>query len=774
MPDDQRKKPPRRPNRGRPTFVAAGQDAPSLVLLQGGPQTRSPGSTQTRPAKTRPRLNKFRLALVLLGFAVLAVISTIFGMMMAVTSDLPSLEATKEFKASRNSILYDHTYSGKDPDKHRIAVLTGNENRILVESKDISPSVKQAVVAVEDKRFYRHKGLDYQGIARALWSDVRRQRAVEGGSTITQQFVKNALVAQTNRSVFQKLKEAALAYQLERKWTKDKILTQYLNTVYFGEGAYGIESAARVYFGSVHPDCEPHCASVLDPAEAALLAGLIASPAAYSPIRDPATALNRRNLVLQRMQSDDYITERDYDRFSEQALPGESQIRPPHKISRVPYFTSWVEQQLVDRYGTGATFGGGLRIRTTLDLAYQQAAEQAVARIAGVGPSVALVALDNKTGGVRAMVGGNDFEKSPFNLATQGHRQPGSAFKPFTLVAALEKGIPATKTFTSTKKTLTCSGGQFEVENYEDNYAGVASLAAATASSDNSVYAEVGCKYVGTKRVADVANKMGIRTTLSRNPAMVLGGLRVGLTPLELGHSYETLAEGGKRISGSLAAYDDGPVAYTSVDGGGIDDKNKTESKRVVDEDVASQATQILQTVVSSGTGKNAQIGEFAAGKTGTTEHYQDALFVGFTNTLTVAVWIGYPTGGKAMEFEYHGEPVAGGTYPAEIWRDFMLRAKKIQEARAPDTKDNEGTTAPAIIVPAGPTGDSAPEPETKSKRKPRSAPQQEPEPAPQDGGGGGVAPTPEPEPPVEPVPGTPAPNPPQGGGGGQPPAGQP
>src|SRR4029450_639456 len=181
----------------------------------------------------------FRLIVVLFGFGVLALISTIFGMLMAVASDLPSLEATNEFKASRNSILYDHTFNGKDPDKHRIAVLTGNENRILVESKDISPSIKQAVVAIEDKRFYKHKGLDYQGIARAVWADVRRQRAVEGGSTITQQFVKNALGAQTNRSVFQKLKEAALAYQLERKWTKDKILTQYLNTVYFGAGAYG-------------------------------------------------------------------------------------------------------------------------------------------------------------------------------------------------------------------------------------------------------------------------------------------------------------------------------------------------------------------------------------------------------------------------------------------------------------------------------------------------------------------------------------------------------
>jgi penicillin-binding protein 1A len=749
-------------------------DTPSLVLLKDRQGTPGSAVSKKRPTGRRLTVNKFRLAVVLLGFAVLALISTVFGMLMAVASDLPSLETTNEFKASHNSILYDHTYSGKDPDKHRIAVLTGNENRILVESKDISPSIKHAVVAIEDKRFYQHKGIDYQGIARALWADVRRQHAVQGGSTITQQFVKNALVAQTNRSVFQKLREAALAYQLERKWTKDKILTQYLNTVYFGEGAYGIESAARVYFGSVHPGCEPDCASVLDPAEAALLAGLIASPAAYDPIRDPAVALARRNIVLKQMEKQNYIDPRDYADFSKQALPGETQIRPPHKISSQPYFSSWVEQQLVDRYGTGATFGGGLRIRTTLDISYQQAAEQAVARIAGVGPSVALVALDNKTGGVRAMVGGNDYEKQPFNLATQGHRQPGSAFKPFTLVAALEKGIPPSQMFTSAKKTINCSGGQFEVENYEDHYAGAASLAAATASSDNSVYAEVGCKLVGTRRVAEVAKDMGIRTQLSRNPAMVLGGLRVGLTPLELAHAYVTLAHDGKRVSGSLAAYDDGPVAFTSVKGSGIHDSNDTETKRAIGESIDLQATQILQTVISGGTGKAAQIGEFAAGKTGTTEHYQDALFVGFTHELTVAVWIGYPTGGKAMQYEYHGKPVAGGTYPAEIWRDFMLRAKKIQEARAPDETGETGTTAPAGVVPAGTTGTTPVEPDTQRRRKQKATPQPDTNQAPQDGGGG-APPAPEPTP-IEPVPGTPAPQPPPvgggGSGGGQPPAG--
>src|SRR5919204_4873435 len=250
----------------------------------------------------RPKLNKFRLAITLFALATLALVSTVFGMMMAVAQDLPSLESQNEFKAAKNSILLDA--SGK----RQLAVLTGENNRILVTSHFISPNVKHAVVAIEDQRFYHHKGIDYQGIARALWADLLRRKAAQGGSTITQQFVKNALLAQTNRSVFQKLKEAALAYQLERKWPKDKILTQYLNTVYFGEGAYGIESAARVYFGWAHPGCEPHCALVLGPAEAALLAGLIASPSGFNPVFNPAAALERRNTVLQRMGDQGYLT----------------------------------------------------------------------------------------------------------------------------------------------------------------------------------------------------------------------------------------------------------------------------------------------------------------------------------------------------------------------------------------------------------------------------------------------------------------------------------
>jgi len=708
----------------------------------------------------RPQLHKLRLGLTLAGLLALAMVSTVFGMMMAVAQDLPDLESQNEFRAARNSILLDNT------GKKRVAVLTGSENRILVRSSEISSNVKRAVIAIEDRRFYTHKGLDYTGIARAIVEDVRRQRAAQGASTITQQFVKNALVAQQNRSLFQKLREAALAYQLERKWSKEKILTEYLNTVYFGEGAYGIESAARVYFGWNHPECEPNCAEVLEPAEAATLAGLIASPASYSPVQNPAVALERRNLVLQRMYEQGLITTSELRDAERQSLPPRGEIRTPKKVSRSPYFTSWVEDQLVGRYGSGNTFGGGLEIRTTLDLDFQEAAEEAIAgRLGGIGPSAALVAIDNDTGGVRAMVGGSDFEQRPFNLATQGHRQPGSAFKPFTLVAALEKGISPGRTFASSPKTLEGPRGPFKVENYEDRYAGVTSLAAATTASDNAVYAEVGYQLVGTRAIARVAREMGVRTPVSRNPAMVLGGLKQGVTPLEMAKAYETLAAGGQVVSGSLASREGAPVTYTRVKGSGIHDENKTRRKRVISEGIAEQATQILSTVVTGGTGRAASIGEFAAGKTGTTENYQDAWFVGFNDDMTVAVWVGYPEGAKPMETEYRGEPVAGGTFPAEIWRDFMLSVKKIREVRSPNKDEDE---APVPTVPTAPApvegegdGDSKPKRERtgKAKRAPEAAPE-EPAPAPT------PEPAPEPQPEPAPTPGGQPPTPPPEGGG--------
>jgi penicillin-binding protein 1A len=626
--------------------------------------------------------------------------------------------------------------------------------------------VKNAVIAIEDRRFYTHDGVDYTGIARALWQDVKRQEAVQGGSTITQQFVKNALDAQGERSVFQKLKEAALAYHLERRWTKPKIIAQYLNTVYFGNGAYGIEAAARTYFGGRKTYARgERIAQTLAPEEAALLAGIIASPSRYDPVTNPIAAQERRDHVLGNMLEQGLISQAEHGRAVRSAIPAATSITRPQPDSTHPYFSTWVTQQLVDRYGAAATFGSGLKIRTTLDPALQKAAEQAIAgRLGGIGPTASIVVIDNKTGGVRALVGGNDFEKRPFNLATNGHRQPGSAIKPFILATALEKGIGPGTVWGSHRKVFPYrepNGKKdiFVVRNYEDSYSGSTTLAAATARSDNSVYAEIGMN-IGRKNVAKMASEMGIRTKLSTNPAMLLGGLKEGVTPLEMAFAYSTIANRGRRVSGTLASYKGGPVAIEKVeDGRGkTKDKNKTRSKRVYSEGVGEQMRALLHGVVVGGTGTKAQVGEWAAGKTGTTENYGDAWFVGFTDRYTAAVWVGYPNSVKYMTTHYHGQPVAGGTFPTEIWHDFMSAAIRIDEARDQgDDEDEAGEVPPPSVAPTAPApGPAEPAEPTEPSPEPRE---------PRDGGDGRDTPprqTPQPAPEPEPAP------PPRGGGGGQ------
>ena len=376
--------------------------------------------------RTKPRLKKLRILFVLLGLGVLAIVSMVFGMMMAVSQDLPAIYDFAQYKAAKNSEVFD---ASGEP----IGTLTSNQNKILLTSGQISPNVKNAVVSIEDARFYEHAGVDFQGIGRALIKDILSQSAQQGASTITEQFVKNALAAQGSRTLFEKFREAALAYRLERHWSKDKILTEYLNTIYFGEGAYGIEAAARTYFGKAHPGCgtptEP-CAAVLEPWEAATLAAIIASPSAYDPKIYPENALMRRNLVLEKMYEQGYITETQLEEGSRQALPSPNDIEPPKLDSRAPYFTAWLRQQLVDRYGAAKTFFGGLKVKTTLDLRLQNAAEEAVNSYLGyLPPTASVVVLDNKNAGVKAMVGGPNFETKPFNLATLGHRQPGSSIR---------------------------------------------------------------------------------------------------------------------------------------------------------------------------------------------------------------------------------------------------------------------------------------------------------------------------------------------------------
>ena len=730
------------------------------------------------PPKAKPKLKKLRLLLILTGLSGLALVSTVFGMMMAVASDLPQLENRAEYVRAQNSIVY------TDEEHERLARLTGNENRILLEEGSISPNIENAVIAIEDRRFYEHNGVDYRGIARAFVQDVLARRAAQGGSTITQQFVKNALIAQSDRTVFQKLREAALAYHLEHQWSKQKVLTQYLNSVYFGNGAYGVEAAVRTYFRpdadveEIDPatglpieedptgeDNSPEALTV-SPAEAALLAGMIASPSMYDPVQNPARAKARRDLVLQRMLEQEMITESDYGDAIDEELPQEEDIQPPQPHSDEPYFTTWLTQQLVERYGPGAAFGGGMKVTSTLDPDLQEAAEQAVVgRLGAIGPSASLVAIENKTGEVKAMVGGSNYETTPFNLATNGHRQPGSSFKPFILVRALADGISPEQTYTSQPKELPVPGSKTEkfiVNNYDDAYSGIASLRGATTSSDNSVYAELGMQ-LGTKRVARIARRMGVRTPISKNPAMTLGGLTEGVTPLEMAYAYSTIANKGRRVSGSLASYEGGPVAIEKVEGAGRDAENEKREKRVFSDEVGETAQELLAGVVASGTGKAAQIGEFAAGKTGTTENYGDAWFVGFNNELTVAVWVGYPDELRYMETEHAGGPVAGGTFPAEIWHDLMVSWINIRETREAERGGDDDTTvdpyAPAdpgvTTTPEEPLPEDGETPETPAEPAPTPAEPVDP------------APAPEPETPPTPTPTPPVPTPPPSGGGG-------
>jgi penicillin-binding protein 1A len=648
------------------------------------------------PSRGRPRLKKLRFLLIFLAVMLLGLVSFVFGMFMAVASDLPSLDNKAEYNNARNSVLLD--------DLGRPLGVLSRQNQILLEPHQIPQIVKDAVISIEDKRFRSNSGIDIRGIARAFFQDILHQGTVQGASTIEQQFVKNALQAQSHRTIFEKLREVALAYQLAHRWSKEKIITEYLNTIYFGNGAYGIEAAARTYFGQDvnHLGCgtpkHQLCVEELEPAEAALLAGIIQSPTYYDPVTHPAAARARRNLVLAQMLEQGYLTRPEYEESLTQSLPAPKDIEPPHQTFvegvDVGYFASWVTQQVIERYGAIRAFDGGLEIRTTLDLDLQRAAEQAVdAYLPGPeGPTAALVAIENATGEVRAMVGGRDYNASPFNLATQGERQPGSSFKAFDLAAALEDGISPESVWPSHQKTFYVHGPngveKFVVHNDEGSYTGSNTLTGATAYSDNSIYAEVGLK-VSTPRIARVAHRMGITTPISTNPAMTIGGLNVGVTPLDMAHAYETIAHAGQRVSGTLIG-DSAPVGIQEVDDGAHTlsdghhrDVEHTTLTRVLPPGVAENETAMLETVLEYGTARAAALGQFAAGKTGTTSNFGDAWFVGWDRKYTVAVWVGYPNKLIPMTTDYGGKPVFGGTYPALIWHNFMLASLGLEKERA-------------------------------------------------------------------------------------------
>jgi penicillin-binding protein 1A len=441
------------------------------------------------------------------------------------------------------------------------------------------------------------------------------------------------------------------------------------------------------------------------------------------------------------MYQQGFLTRPQYIAATSESLPTDKDITPPQEDTKYPYFTSWVKQQVVDRLGGGQAgarlaFSGGLRVKTTLDPRLQDAAEHAVEAWLPYqgGPRASLVAIHNSDGEVRAMVGGDDYATSPFNLATQGQRQPGSAFKPFVLAEALLRGISPDSLWASHKLEYHLKGGErFTVENFENAYAGISTLTRATTYSDNTVFVQVADK-VGPKRIAKLARRMGIRTSVSHNLAMAIGGLKHGVTPLDMAHAYETLAQGGRLTYGTLSPgarnrpgrRAPGPVGIEEIGRGSGDDikpvelpngrkaVNKVRTRRILPASVAETEAAMLRTVVQSGTATSAQIpGVVIAGKTGTTENYGDAWFVGWTKEYTVAVWVGYPDRFQPMRNEYRGGPVEGGTFPAQIWRTFMESLLQVDPLPEPKTPD---------VLPPAPSG-TAPAPSTTTPAPSTSTP---------------------------------------------------
>ncbi len=572
---------------------------------------------------------------------------------------LPRLEDLKEKQLAQTSKIY-------AADGTEIAELHGEQNRENITLDQVGAVLKDAVIAIEDQRFWQHHGVDWYGIARAFWTNVVRQQVVQGASTITQQYVKNTLTGQ-ERTYWRKVQEASLAYQMENKYTKDRILEMYLNDVYFGQGCYGVKTACQVFFGK--PPAE------VSLSEAALLAGVIKAPNHYSPYFYGEAARKRRNVVLDKMVELGYVDQ-------EQAAAARMEpvsvlpVQEGAPSAVAPYFVQYVIQYLkqseelkgkFDSYSAeDIVYRGGLRIHTTIDLAMQRQAEEAINGILNRegDPAAALCAVDPRTGEIKAMVGGKDFDQQQYNIAAQGGRQPGSAFKVFVLTAALSNGIPLSKTYDSSPATLEFPDGtKWKVTNADGAGHGSMTLREATVRSVNMVFARL-IRDVGAQRVVEFARVMGITSPMEPNPAIAIGGMTYGVNPLEMASAYATLANNGIHVP---------PICVTKVtdSNGKVLLENHPEGKRVIREDVANQVNSVLQQVVSSGTGRSASIGRPQAGKTGTTDNYADAWFCGYTPDLSCAVWVGYPEGLIPMT-SVHGMTVFGGTFPAQIWKAFM------------------------------------------------------------------------------------------------------
>jgi len=598
---------------------------------------------------------------------------------------LPRLQDYHERPLAQTSFLY-------AADGSLITSLHATQNRVALTSAQMTQNSRDAAVAIEDRRFYVHHGVDPEAILRAAVNDLRSGHVVEGGSTITQQLVKN-LYTGNDQTFGRKVNEALLAWQLEDRLSKQEILTRYLNTVYFGEGAYGIQAAAKTYIGVDATD--------LTLAESAMLAGLITAPNHFDPYIRPSSAVGRRNVVLRLMREQGYITRGEYRDAVREKLAlrrDRTELHYPY-----PYFVDYFKRWFLTNPAFGKTyddryrllFTGGLRITTTLDPDVQAAAQDAVSSVLTYpsDPDAAVTVLDPRTGYVRAMVGGKDADywandaAGRVNLATGvggSGRQTGSAFKAFALVAALEHGISPDTTFAAPSSIdIPLPGGSYwHVTNAEGNGYGTLSLRSATVYSVNTVYAQL-IQRLGPEAVVETARRMGMRccprvarpsTPLLPYLSAVLGSNEANT--LEMASAYGTLATGGRHV-------DPVPVVTVTDASGNIVWQADPRPQQVVSPDVASAADGILQDTVLYGTGTAANIGRPQIGKTGTDDNHDNAWFIGSVPQLTAAVWVGFHQGQIPMEPPRTRITVFGGTFPAQIWRVLMLRVTASMPAQA-------------------------------------------------------------------------------------------
>lgn len=571
------------------------------------------------------------------------------GYLWILASSLPDLRADPNaFHVAETSILF-------AADGTVLAEWHDEQDRIVV-SKDIIPvRLKEAMVAIEDKRFYEHGGVDLQGITRAFSVNSRAGEIRQGGSTITQQTVK-LLFTDGERTFTRKMKEALLALSLETRADKDDVLGVYVNTVYFGRGAYGVESAAHRFFDVRTQD--------LTLAQCALLAGCIQSPTRYDPFVNPGAALERRNVVIREMRDQGYISATDAMLASAEPLGFKAAKAAAKPFAS--YFVEYVRRDLLERLGSKRLYRGGLRIRTTLDPVAQRAAE-AAAKAAlpdSADPEVAVASIRWRDGAVVAIVGGRDFEAEQFDLATQGRRQTGSAFKPFVLAAALEQGHRLDAKWDGSPFSTPVKDGVWHVENYENGIThGMYTLETATVWSINAVYARL-IMAVGADRVVDVAHRMGITTPIDPDPAIALGGLSKGVSPLEMASAFGTIANEGVAVKPS------GVDRVTDSKGRLIYAPDRT-GRRAISRGIAKSMAGVLNKVYSRGTGTGANFGQWGAVKTGTAQSWRDAWIVGYSGGLSTSVWVGYPKAQVPME-DVHGIRVTGGSFPAQVWKGFM------------------------------------------------------------------------------------------------------